>query len=63
LLEPADTDIDGRAYKALGDGFSNSYKPLKTGAQLLILNNDLTFDANIGMVSLSLLLNLPALTH
>ncbi|OBT83578.1 hypothetical protein VE02_06952 [Pseudogymnoascus sp. 03VT05] len=49
LLEPADTDIDGRAYKALGDGFSNSYKPLKTGAQLLILNNDLTFDANIGM--------------
>lgn len=62
LLEPADTDIDGRAYKALGDGFSNSYKPLKSGAQLLILNNDLTFDANIGMVSLFLQLSLLPLT-
>lgn len=51
VIEPADTDIDGRAYKALGDGFSNAYAPLKTGIQLLILNNDLTFDSNTGTVS------------
>lgn len=50
--EPADADMDGRAQKALGDGFSNAYAPLKTGIHLLILNNDLSFDTSTGSVSL-----------
>lgn len=50
LVEPEDADINGRALKALGDGFSNAYASLKMGVHLLILNNDLTFDSNTGTV-------------
>jgi hypothetical protein len=49
--EIADTDLNGRAFKAIGAGFSNAYAPLKTGVHLLIIINDLTFDSNTGTVS------------
>ncbi len=52
--EMKDADMDIRAHKALGDGFSNAYKPLKTGIHLLILNNDLSFDSSTGSVSISI---------
>jgi hypothetical protein len=49
--EPADSDIEGRAVKALGPSFLNAYPPLKLGIHLLILNNDLGFNAATNQVS------------